>query len=212
MPLHVLVADEDRIDFARIKKALEATGARVTHLEDEPFSPQGSYDIILIIGAIPNERRSSLLKRHAAIPQILIPETCGASGMDALQRFLDTIAFLQLPRHPICYADLTLDPDTGHANRNGSRIILSATEYTILKLFLEHPDETLTRETIGKTVWGTAFDAFTNIVDVYVSRLRAKIDRTAPSPLLHTVRGKGYQLSAHQTGQCLPAPASRPPQ
>ncbi|MBR5998317.1 MAG: winged-helix domain-containing protein [Deltaproteobacteria bacterium] len=212
MPLNILVADEDRTDFARIKKALEATGARVAHMEDEPLPPESGYDLLLIIGALHNERSSSLLERHAMIPQILLPETCGASGMEALQRFLDTIASLQLPRHPICYADLALDPDTGHAYRNGSRIALSATEYRILKLFVEHPDETLTRETIGKTVWGAAFDAFTNIVDVYVSRLRAKIDHAAPSPLLHTVRGKGYQLSARQTGQCPPVPASRPPQ
>ena len=211
MALNILVADKDPFDFTRIKKALEATGATVAHMENEPLSPQGNYDIILIIGTIPNESWSSLLERHAAIPQILIPENYGANGMEALHHFLDTIASFQLPRHPIGYADLVLDPDTGHAYRNGSRIVLSATEYKILKLFVEHPDEILTRETIGKTVWGTAFDAFTNIVDVYVSRLRAKIDHAAHSPLLHTVRGKGYRFSARQTERCLPAPVSRLP-
>ena len=212
MALNILVADKDPLDFARIKKALEATGATVAHMEIEPLPPQGSYDIILIIGTIPNESWHSLLEHHSAIPQIRIPESYGANGIDALHHFLDTIASFQLPRHPICYADLVLAPDTGHAYRNGSRIVLSATEYRILKLFVEHPDEILTRETIGTTVWGTAFDAFTNIVDVYVSRLRAKIDHAAPSPLLHTVRGKGYRFSARQTGRCLPAPVSRPPQ
>ncbi len=91
-------------------------------------------------------------------------------------------------------ADLTLDPIRHKAFRNGQRLDLSPKEFALLSLFLQRPEEVLSRTLIAEQVWDVHFDSDTNIVDVAVRRLRQKIDDPFPQKLLHTVRGVGYVL------------------
>jgi DNA-binding response OmpR family regulator len=89
-------------------------------------------------------------------------------------------------------ADLTLDPVSRKAFRAGKPILLSSTEYSLLEYLMRHTGQVLTRGMILDHVWQYDFDGHDNVLDVYISYLRAKIDRGSASPLIHTVRGKGF--------------------
>lgn len=78
--------------------------------------------------------------------------------------------------------------------RGGQRIDLSAKEYALLLLFLRREGEVLSRTLIAEQVWDMNFDSDTNVVEVAVRRLRAKIDDPFPVKLIHTVRGFGYVM------------------
>ncbi len=95
-------------------------------------------------------------------------------------------------------ADLTLDPATRTAARNGRQIALTAREYALLDYFLRNIGRVLTRPMITQHVWGLDFDPESNIIDVYVGYLRRKVDGEDEQRLLQTVRGAGYMLSAEE--------------
>jgi DNA-binding response OmpR family regulator len=91
-------------------------------------------------------------------------------------------------------ADLTLDTVTHRAQRGGTEIELTAREYRLLELFMRSAGQLCGRMMILEKVWDYHFDPGTNLVDVYVRRLREKIDAGYEPKLLHTVRGSGYVL------------------
>jgi len=91
-------------------------------------------------------------------------------------------------------ADLTLDTVTRQAQRAGRNIELTAREYRLLEFLLRSAARICTRMAILEKVWDYDFDPGTNLVDVYIKRLREKIDADAEPKLLHTVRGVGYVL------------------
>jgi DNA-binding response OmpR family regulator len=93
-------------------------------------------------------------------------------------------------------ADLVLDRERMQARRAGKTIVLTAKELAFLELLMSAPGRVYSRERILSNVWGTSEDPLTNVVDVYVRRLRAKIDDGHPVALLKTVRGLGYRLDA----------------
>jgi heavy metal response regulator len=98
--------------------------------------------------------------------------------------------------HRLKVADLELDPETRHAWRGGKVIPLTHKEYALLEYLVRNKNRVLTRTAIIDYVWGINFDTMTNIVDVQIRALRAKIDRDFSSPLITTVRGAGYMLEA----------------
>jgi DNA-binding response OmpR family regulator len=91
-------------------------------------------------------------------------------------------------------ADLELDTTTRIVRRNGRSLELTSKEYALLEYLMRNPGRVLTREMITDRLW--AFDAagMTNVIDVYVSRLRRKIDDPEDTKLIHTVRGAGYRI------------------
>lgn len=91
-------------------------------------------------------------------------------------------------------ADLELNPATREVRRAGEKISLSAREYALLEYFMRHQDRILSRSLVLEHVWDYSFDPETNVVDVYVSYLRNKIDRGFEPPLIHTMRGVGYRF------------------
>jgi len=95
-------------------------------------------------------------------------------------------------------ADLTLDTASHAVIRGGRRISLTAKEYALLEFLVLNQDRVVGREQIAQHVWDDAFDPLSNIIDVYVKRLRAKIDAGASPRLIHTRRGEGYILTAQQ--------------
>ncbi len=92
-------------------------------------------------------------------------------------------------------ADLTLNTVEHTAKRGGRAIRLTAKEYALLELMMLHSGEILGRAQIAEHVWDEHFDPLTNTIDVYVKRLRKKIDHGADLPLIHTRRSEGYMLS-----------------
>ncbi len=92
--------------------------------------------------------------------------------------------------------DLSLDTGTRFAERNGRQISLTSKEYAVLEYLMRHPGEVVTRERISAHAWDDNYDPASNVIDVYIARLRKKIDRGDEMPLLSTIRGAGYRLGA----------------
>lgn len=110
-----------------------------------------------------------------------------------------------LGRRPIEYrqgsqklkiADLILDPETHSVRRGDRQLTLTATEFTLLEYVMSHPKKVISQSQILANVWGLETDPLTNIVQVYISRLRQKIDGGEAVVLIHTIRGFGYQIAA----------------
>ena len=98
-------------------------------------------------------------------------------------------------------ADLVLDRERMQASRAGQPLTLTARELALLELFMSAPGRLFSRERILASVWGHHEDPLTNVVDVYIRRLRSKVDEGHAQPLIHTVRGLGYRLEASDGAQ-----------
>ncbi len=97
--------------------------------------------------------------------------------------------------HPtLRVADLELDPGRHRAFRGDLRVELTTKEFALLRLLMSHPGEALTRSQIISLVWDMNFDCDTNVIDVAIRRLRAKIDDPFENKLIHTLRGVGYVI------------------
>jgi two-component system copper resistance phosphate regulon response regulator CusR len=94
----------------------------------------------------------------------------------------------------ITVADLQVDPSARSAERAGTPIPLTTTEYALLEYLARHAGSVLGRADISAHVWDENYDPFSNVIDVYMARLRKKVDAPGLVPLLHTVRGAGYTL------------------
>lgn len=97
-------------------------------------------------------------------------------------------------------ADLTLDTATHRVTRAGEPIELSAKEYALLSYLLHHKNSVLTRQQIEDHIWNFDYEGGTNVVDVYISYLRKKIDEGHAVRLIRTVRGIGYRLTDEAAG------------
>jgi len=95
-------------------------------------------------------------------------------------------------------ADLNLDLEKMRLSRAGREIQLTAKELALVELLMSAPGRLFSRERILSNVWGVNEDPLTNVVDVYIRRLRAKIDLEGLPPLIHTQRGLGYRLESLQ--------------
>ena len=91
--------------------------------------------------------------------------------------------------------DLALNTANHAVTRSGKSISLTAKEYALLEFLMLNQNRIVGREQIAQHVWDENFDPFSNIIDVYVRRLRTKIDVGFERPLLHTRRGEGYMLT-----------------
>ena len=96
----------------------------------------------------------------------------------------------------IALADLTIDMRAHTVRRNGKRIELTAREYALLEYLGRRADELVTRAEIAEHVWDESFDPFSNLIEVYIQRLRRKIDDGHAIRLIRTRRGEGYLLTA----------------
>jgi two-component system response regulator MprA len=92
------------------------------------------------------------------------------------------------------FADLQLDTGTRQVQRGDAPVELTSKEFDLLELFLRHPRQVLTRETIYDRVWGYDFGGESNIIEVYIRYLRQKLEADGRGRLLYTVRGVGYVL------------------
>jgi len=96
----------------------------------------------------------------------------------------------------LAVGDLDLDLLTRAAKRGAAAIDLQPREFRLLEYLMRHAGQVVTRTMLLESVWEYHFDPQTNVIDVHISRLRAKIDKGFDKPLLHTVRGAGYMIRA----------------
>ena len=96
--------------------------------------------------------------------------------------------------------DLELDRLSHTVWRSGRPIDLSPKEYALLEYLMRHAGQPVSRAAIVEEVWKLNFDTMTNVVDVYINYLRRKVDSGHESPLIHTVRGVGYQIGGNGNG------------
>ena len=93
----------------------------------------------------------------------------------------------------IVVGDLTLDEDSHEVSRDGDDIRLTATEFELLRYFMRNPRRVLSKAQILDRVWNYDFGGQANVVELYISYLRKKIDAGRPA-MIHTMRGAGYVL------------------
>ena len=92
------------------------------------------------------------------------------------------------------FGDLRLDPARRETSRAGVSIELSAKEFALLEMLMRHPGEVISRGALLEHAWDLAYEARSNVVEVYIRRLREKIDRPFGCATIETVRGVGYRL------------------
>jgi heavy metal response regulator len=95
-------------------------------------------------------------------------------------------------------ADLELDTNTHGVRRGDREIALTAKEFALIEYFLRNPGRVIGRAEIAESVWDESFDPFSNTIEVYIARLRKKIDDESPVKLIHTRRGVGYVLEPRE--------------
>lgn len=126
---------------------------------------------------------------------------CKPFEFEELLARLDALARRTWPLQParttrLQVADLVLDRESMKAARAGQQLNMTARELALLELLMSAPGRLFSRERILASVWGHSEDPLTNVVDVYIRRLRSKIDDGRDTALIHTVRGLGYRLEA----------------
>lgn len=101
------------------------------------------------------------------------------------------------PRMLQC-GELTIDIDKHRVERGGAEIKLTIQEFKLLRLLIENKDKVLSRSQLLDTVWGVNYDTNTNVVDVYISYLRNKIDTAGCSKMIKTIKGRGYMIQSNE--------------
>lgn len=220
--MRILLVEDDRKVASFIRKGLAEEGYAVDLAADgESGLAMGLdrlHDLILLDVLLPAKPGFQVLRelRRAGVRTPILLLTARDSVEDKVQG-LDAgaddyltkpFAFAELlarvrallrrggeSRLPILrVADLSLDPATRTVTRGGAPVPLTNREYALLEYFMRNPGRVLSRAMIAEKVWDYSFDSATNVIDVYVSYLRKKIDAGRPAPLLSTVRGAGYVL------------------
>jgi two-component system copper resistance phosphate regulon response regulator CusR len=223
----LLVEDERKVaDF--IARGLRAERFAVDVAYDGPtgrgMAGSTDYDLIILDLMLPGLNGTDLLKRlrrSGSNSAVLVLTARDATG-DKVENFdagaddylTKPFAFAELlvrvkallRRQPVNraqvlrVADLEVDRMTQQVRRAGKRIELTTKEYALLEYLAAHPSRVLSRTMIIEHVWDQSFEGLTNIVDVYVRHLRAKVDDPFPTKLIRTVRGAGYVLSEEAQG------------
>ena len=219
--MNVLIVEDDESVLRFLKQALTESGHTVLGLENGldavESASHGRYDLILLDVMLPGLDGFQVCRRlrasQVSTPILLITARDAlADKIEGLDSGADdyivkpfqigellarTRALLRrtapLPT-VLRVADLTLDPATRKASRAGKTVALSSTEYALLEYLMRNVGRVLTRSMILEHVWQYDFDGNDNVLDVYISYLRSKIDRGHAQPLIHTVRGSGYRL------------------
>ncbi|MDH4268777.1 MAG: response regulator transcription factor [Dehalococcoidia bacterium] len=222
--MRILVIDDDRRLCAVIKRGLLEEGYAVDLAYDgeegEYLAEVNPYDLIILDIMLPNKdgievcRELRAKKINTPILMLTAKDTVEdrVRGLDtgADDYLVKPFAFNELlarvrallrregmPKSPeLRVADLTLNTLTRQIWRGQRPIELTTKEYVILEYFMRHPNVVVTRTMIEEHAWDYDFDSLSNLVDVYIRRLRRKIDNEGEESLIQTVRGAGYRLKA----------------
>ncbi len=220
--MKVLVVEDDPKIRSFIHRGLKEQGFAVQLASDGDdglsHAVSGSHDAIVLDVMLPGRDGLSLLRelreRKNAVPVILLTarsaltervEGLGLGADDYLTKpfFMEElIARLHAvvrrssgePMSVLRVEDLVVDLISREVKRGEDDLTLTAREFNLLQLLMRSPGRVLTRTQILEHVWGYDFDPQTNVVDVYIRRVRRKIDRGDSPSLIETVRGVGYRF------------------
>lgn len=224
----LVVEDEQKINRTvcqALREESYAVDAAFDGEEAEELTDVNEYDLIILDIMLPKKDGLQVCSdiRHRGDPTPILLLTAKDGFEDRVQG-LDSGAddYLVKPFHMgelmarvrallrrdslakstrLSVGDLALDTSSHRVVRGDSPIELTSKEYAMLEYFMRHPDQVLTRTMISEHVWDDDFDSFSNIIDVYVRRLRRKIDDQSSTKLLHTIRGSGYLFGALENGR-----------
>jgi len=221
--MRILLIEDDRETAAYLTKALREAGHVPDHAADgvagTDMALAGEYDVLVVDRMLPHRDGlavvAELRKAGSEVP-VLILSALGrvddrvtglrAGGDDylakpfAFSELLARVEVLARRRRPgeseTAYrvGDLELDRLSHTVARAGKPIPLQPREFRLLEYLMRNAEKVVTRTMLLEHVWDYHFDPQTNVIDVHVSRLRAKIDKGFSPPLLHTVRGAGYMI------------------
>jgi two-component system OmpR family response regulator len=222
--MRILIIEDDPEAASYLVKAFREAGHSADHAADGltgyARASDGDYDVLIVDRMLPKMDGLSLiggLREQKIETPVLILSALGqvddrvkglrAGGDDYLAKpyaFSELLARVEIlsrrkngaPSAPtvLRVADLELDR-LGHSlMRAGKDIPLQPREYRLLEYLMRHAGQVVTRTMLLEHVWDYHFDPQTNVIDVHISRLRAKIDKGFNMPLLHTVRGAGYMI------------------
>ena len=221
--MRVLVIEDDSEAARYMVKGLAESGHLADHAADGveglAMAGSGQYDVLVVDRMLPRLDGLSLVARFRAdggdTPALFLSalgqvddrvKGLKAGGDDylvkpyAFSELLARIEALARRRNPaqaetsFRVGDLELDLLARQVTRAGQRIELQPREFQLLEYLIRHAGQVVTRTMLLENVWDYHFDPQTSVIDVHVSRLRAKIDKGFDKPLLHTVRGAGYCL------------------
>jgi two-component system, OmpR family, response regulator len=223
--MKLLVIEDDREAAAYISKGLAESGYVIDIAHEGRdglfMASSGSYDALIVDRMLPSMDGLAVIAALRAadirVP-VLILSALGAvddrvkglraGGDDYLVKpfaFAELLARLEaLLRRgsgsptttKLHVGDLEMDLLARNVHRGGQEIDLLPREFRLLEFLMRHVGQVVTRTMLLENVWDYHFDPQTNVIDVHISRLRQKIDKGFAKPLLHTVRGAGYRLSA----------------
>ena len=222
--MRILVVDDDRRLCAIIKRGLleEAYAVDLAYdgEEGEYLAEVNPYDLIILDIMLPNKdgievcQELRAKKINTPILMLTAKDTVEdrVTGLDtgADDYLVKPFAFSELlarvrallrregiSKSPeLRVGDLTLNTLTRQVWRGQRPIELTTKEYVILEYIMRHPNVVVTRTMIEEHAWDYDFDSLSNLVDVYIRRLRRKIDTEREDSLIQTVRGAGYRLKA----------------
>jgi DNA-binding response OmpR family regulator len=220
--MRALVIEDNPKMATGLQLGLQAAGfvTDISHsgVEGEGLATVRTYDVIVLDLMLPDrdgiEVCRNLRQRKIATPLIMLTALGSTedkiNGLDAGAddflakpfKFPELLARIRalVRRGPgaggkvLRCEDLELDLYSRRAKRAGEQWDLPAREFSLLEYLLRNQDQTLSRIQIGQHVWQMAFEPTSNVIDVYVSALRKKIDRPGLTPLIHTVKNSGYRL------------------
>jgi two-component system, OmpR family, response regulator len=221
--MRILLIEDDREAATYLSKALREAGHVADHAADgetgAAMAADGGYEVLVVDRMLPKRDGLSIVEelrqRGDQTPALFLSalgqvddRVAGlrAGGDDYLAKpyaFSELLARVEAlgRRHKPGMAetvyrvgDLELDR-LGHTVTRGSQVIpLQPREFRLLEYLMKNAGQVVTRTMLLENVWDYHFDPQTNVIDVHVSRLRAKIDKGFGEPLLHTVRGAGYMI------------------
>src|SRR5262245_11833640 len=217
----LVVNDQPATGRGRLE-ALESDGFEVVLAFDEAQALEvvqaAEPDVVIVDLCEPETRGAALCRRlreaRPGLPVLMVGTGDTAvertSGLavgadDYLAKPFSLVELLTRIRALLCrkrragsevlrFADVVLDPTTHRVVRGGRQLELTAMEFSLLELFLNHPREVLTRASIFTAVWGFDFGSTSNALNVRLGRLRRKLEAGGEPRLIHTVRGVGYVL------------------
>jgi two-component system copper resistance phosphate regulon response regulator CusR len=220
--MKLLIIEDEHKTAAFLKKGLEESGFVADTAEDGEagthLAQQGDYDLIILDVMLPGQDGWSVLKtlrlRRDQTPVLFltardsVPDRVHGLELGADDYLVKPFAFSELlarirtilrrgpARQPatLRVADLEIDVQRHKATRSGRQIDLTPKEFLLLSLLVRRSGDVLSRTLIAEQVWDINFDSGTNVVDVHMHRLRAKVDDPFDLKLIHTVRGIGYVL------------------
>jgi two-component system copper resistance phosphate regulon response regulator CusR len=219
--MHILIVEDERKTREYLQKGLGESGYVVDTAADGVdglhLALTGEYDLVILDVMLPGaDGRQVLraLRREKPTPVMFLTardeleDRVGGLELGADDYLVKPFAFAELlarvrtvlrrgvPREPevLKIADLEVDVIRRRARRGEDRINLTNQEFALLSLLARRMGEVLSRSYITSQVWDINFDTDTNVVEVAVRRLRAKLDDPYPRKLVHTVRGMGYVL------------------